>query len=591
MIKITLLVFLLYPNNIVHAAWTAKEPYPENFSTEPLEPTGVTLQWIPGDFSQYQKIHFGASFDDVNNSQGFIIDKNLDFITLSDLKENVSYYWRVDEVNELHPDSPWKGDIWSFTINSDPNSRMSQGAAFYYTTSFSPFQIQWFGKFKIVNAGFFLPKYQADQLSEMGASLVFYEWATGFGLSDAANSDPCDSWQAYVYWQPDWILNHGNPNYAIGYESYYYDMANEDFRNYHANRILNLFNQTGYNGVFYDLTGFQAVPPSLQTVYNARHPGVDYDEQAGLFYQTIVSSGAYNFTNQAYNHAADTYPYVQYDLTESLMTYTYEPWGIRTPSVYLEGVGITTVRETGYGSISNTLYWCQTIQDRIDQYNPELKLSHLNYNYPFPEPTGEFVGDDPVYRLVVDRNAIHFAEACARVVGQVQYCESHYDYTAFFDMDNVYFKYTGEPLSSNYSTQNGCYYRPYEYGVAIVNPTKTTRTLNLSSALPQNVTALWDCFDEKLVSPDNIVLPASYYPASNTYEYSGRIYLYVFNELAGIKSDIDDNGVTNYYDLNSLTDAWLSTPLDANYNINCDISDPLDYIINLEDFAVFTEGF
>jgi hypothetical protein len=28
----------------------------------------------------------------------------------------MTYYWRVDEVNDLHPDSPWKGDVWSFTI-------------------------------------------------------------------------------------------------------------------------------------------------------------------------------------------------------------------------------------------------------------------------------------------------------------------------------------------------------------------------------------------------------------------------------------------------------------------------------------------
>jgi hypothetical protein len=26
-----------------------------------------------------------------------------------------TYYWRVDEVNDAHPDSPWKGIVWSFT--------------------------------------------------------------------------------------------------------------------------------------------------------------------------------------------------------------------------------------------------------------------------------------------------------------------------------------------------------------------------------------------------------------------------------------------------------------------------------------------
>ncbi len=28
---------------------------------------------------------------------------------------NATYYWRIDEVNDLNPDSPWKGSVWSFT--------------------------------------------------------------------------------------------------------------------------------------------------------------------------------------------------------------------------------------------------------------------------------------------------------------------------------------------------------------------------------------------------------------------------------------------------------------------------------------------
>ena len=32
------------------------------------------------------------------------------------LLANKTYYWRIDEVNDLHPDSPWKGEVWSFTV-------------------------------------------------------------------------------------------------------------------------------------------------------------------------------------------------------------------------------------------------------------------------------------------------------------------------------------------------------------------------------------------------------------------------------------------------------------------------------------------
>jgi len=34
----------------------------------------------------------------------------------SGLVADTTYYWRVDEVNEAHPDSPWKGEVWEFTV-------------------------------------------------------------------------------------------------------------------------------------------------------------------------------------------------------------------------------------------------------------------------------------------------------------------------------------------------------------------------------------------------------------------------------------------------------------------------------------------
>ena len=34
------------------------------------------------------------------------------------LVPGTTYYWRIDEVSDANPDSPWKGDIWSFTVPS-----------------------------------------------------------------------------------------------------------------------------------------------------------------------------------------------------------------------------------------------------------------------------------------------------------------------------------------------------------------------------------------------------------------------------------------------------------------------------------------
>ncbi len=42
------------------------------------------------------------------------------------LVPGTTYYWRIDEVNDTDPNSPWKGDVWSFLIppktayNPDP---------------------------------------------------------------------------------------------------------------------------------------------------------------------------------------------------------------------------------------------------------------------------------------------------------------------------------------------------------------------------------------------------------------------------------------------------------------------------------------
>lgn len=42
------------------------------------------------------------------------------------LVAGTTYYWRIDEVNEAEPNSPWTGDVWSFSIpprkayNPDP---------------------------------------------------------------------------------------------------------------------------------------------------------------------------------------------------------------------------------------------------------------------------------------------------------------------------------------------------------------------------------------------------------------------------------------------------------------------------------------
>ncbi len=39
-------------------------------------------------------------------------------LQLNDLPLDITYYWRIDEVNLAHPSSPWKGTVWSFRTDS-----------------------------------------------------------------------------------------------------------------------------------------------------------------------------------------------------------------------------------------------------------------------------------------------------------------------------------------------------------------------------------------------------------------------------------------------------------------------------------------
>jgi len=71
-------------------------------------------------------VYFGENFDEVNagaegvfqgNQPGtFLIVGFLGFPYPDGLIVGKTYYWRIDEVNDANPDSPWPGDVWSFTV-------------------------------------------------------------------------------------------------------------------------------------------------------------------------------------------------------------------------------------------------------------------------------------------------------------------------------------------------------------------------------------------------------------------------------------------------------------------------------------------
>ena len=91
--------------------------------------TWITLSWSPGDFAVSHDVYLGENFDDVNEAtqetewfRGNITDTFLAAgfgnVYPDGLSPGQTYYWRVDEVNDANAASPWKGDVWSFSIPS-----------------------------------------------------------------------------------------------------------------------------------------------------------------------------------------------------------------------------------------------------------------------------------------------------------------------------------------------------------------------------------------------------------------------------------------------------------------------------------------
>jgi len=88
--------------------------------------TWVTLSWKAGDFAVSHDVYLGENFDEVDNGAGdtfrgnqgavFYVAGFPGFAYPEGLVPGTTYYWRIDEVNDLHPESPWKGEVWSFTV-------------------------------------------------------------------------------------------------------------------------------------------------------------------------------------------------------------------------------------------------------------------------------------------------------------------------------------------------------------------------------------------------------------------------------------------------------------------------------------------
>jgi hypothetical protein len=91
--------------------------------TVDVSPTKI-LSWQAGAVAASHEVYFGTDADAVANATTAspeykgpkaLGDESYDpgLLTL-----NTAYYWRIDEVNEGNPDSPWAGNVWSFSTGN-----------------------------------------------------------------------------------------------------------------------------------------------------------------------------------------------------------------------------------------------------------------------------------------------------------------------------------------------------------------------------------------------------------------------------------------------------------------------------------------
>jgi len=88
--------------------------------------TWISLTWSPGDYAISHDVYLGESFDDVSEGAEGTFQGNQSstdfmvgfpgFLYPDGLVPGTTYYWRIDEVNDADPNSPWRGNVWSFSV-------------------------------------------------------------------------------------------------------------------------------------------------------------------------------------------------------------------------------------------------------------------------------------------------------------------------------------------------------------------------------------------------------------------------------------------------------------------------------------------
>jgi hypothetical protein len=227
----------IVPQTVLLLPVWAGRPSPANGAVDASQTP--LLSWSAGDNAASHDVYFGtdaSALESKGNQDSAIFDPG-------QLELATTYYWRVDEVNTASPDSPWTGEVWSFTTAAlpvvddfenyndlDPAEPQSNNIFFTWIDGFDnptengaivgnefpPYAEQ-----NIVHGGRQSMPYSYDNavgISEATKTLTYpKDWTVGgantltlWFIGDVANA----SEQMFVILNGSAIVNHDNPDAA-----------------------------------------------------------------------------------------------------------------------------------------------------------------------------------------------------------------------------------------------------------------------------------------------------------------------------------------------------------------------------------------
>jgi hypothetical protein len=176
--------------------------------------------------------------------------------------------------------------------------------AFHYARPLTPAELDWYGRFELLVTHDPLPRGQVEALRALPPSALLNERPLRghLGASDA--------------------------------DAFYYDPASRQHAGERAGVLGAKLRAAGYDGVFFDTTTSDSVHPAALAEFSRRHPSITYDTAFARFLRSLRRElkGGVIATNQGYRAAAHVLPFVDVDISESLITrpvdgrYVMRPW-------------------------------------------------------------------------------------------------------------------------------------------------------------------------------------------------------------------------------------------------------------------------